>query len=129
MKKLQRSKKGFTLIELIVVIAIIAILAAIAIPRFSALQGSSKVKAEAATAAQIVTAARIQETETSVQVAGVGNASGALKVEYMTVPSSPAFTIAGGGASAYTVTWTSTAVGYAHSQTYTENAAFTPLTT
>lgn len=119
---MKKSKKGFTLIELIVVIAIIAILAAIAIPRFSALQGSSKVKAEAATAAQIVTAARIQETEKGVIVSGIGNAT--LLVEYMTVPATPAFKIAGGGAAPYNVSWTSTAIGFVKAQVYTENTAF-----
>lgn len=37
MKKLLKNKKGFTLIELIIVIAIIIILAAIAIPTFSSI--------------------------------------------------------------------------------------------
>lgn len=42
-------KKGFTLIELIIVIAIIAILAAIAIPNFLAIQRKTKVNADIAT--------------------------------------------------------------------------------
>ena len=45
MKKL-RSKKGFTLIELIVVIAILGILATIAIPRFSGFTDKAKVRAD-----------------------------------------------------------------------------------
>lgn len=44
-----KKKNGFTLIELIIVIAIIAILAAIAIPNFLSIQRKAKVNADIAT--------------------------------------------------------------------------------
>lgn len=52
-----RKKKGFTLIELIIVIAIIAILAAMAIPKFSAIRMESKVSNDVAAAKNIQTIA------------------------------------------------------------------------
>jgi type IV pilus assembly protein PilA len=42
----KKKKKGFTLIELIIVLAIMAIIAAIAIPNFTAIRDNSKVKAD-----------------------------------------------------------------------------------
>lgn len=41
-----KKKKGFTLIELIIVLAVMAIIALIAIPNFSAVRNNSKVKAD-----------------------------------------------------------------------------------
>lgn len=41
-----KKKKGFTLIELIIVIAIIAIIAAFAIPNFIRVQNNSKIDAD-----------------------------------------------------------------------------------
>ncbi len=53
MNKKLKKKKGFTLIELIIVIAILGILALIAIPKFGEAQKDAKIKADIATAKTI----------------------------------------------------------------------------
>lgn len=118
-------KKGFTLVELIAVIAILGVLAAVAVPNFTSLQNSSKVKADAVTAAQIVKAARIQETDTGTKLADLA----ALKTDYMpatTPQSGGTFALTGGGTASYVVTWTPTKAGsITKAQTVTEGLAFT----
>lgn len=84
MDKLWKNKQGFTLIELIVVIAILVLIAAIAIPKFANMRIVSAVKADASTAAQITKACRIQETQTGTAVTDLDN----LKEIYMVVPTS-----------------------------------------
>lgn len=49
-----RNKKGFTLIELIVVLAVLAIIMAIAVPRFTGVQEEAKKETDRATLANIV---------------------------------------------------------------------------
>jgi len=53
----KKKKKGFTLIELIIVIAIIAILAAVAIPKFGEVRKDAALKADIANAKTIANAA------------------------------------------------------------------------
>lgn len=48
-----KKKKGFTLIELIIVLAVMAIIALIAIPNFSAVRENSKIKADKQSCATI----------------------------------------------------------------------------
>ena len=57
------SNKGFTLVELIIVIAILAIIMLIAIPNFSGIQQRMQVRADKSTAAQIGKAVRVWFTD------------------------------------------------------------------
>ena len=63
LRKQNKKKKGFTLIELIIVIAIIAILAAIAIPNFLSIQRKARVTADIATSKTIYDATSALDAE------------------------------------------------------------------
>lgn len=54
-ERLKKKKKGFTLVELVIVIAIIAILAAMALPKFGAARTDAKVSDDIAAAKNIQT--------------------------------------------------------------------------
>lgn len=62
-KNLRKKKKGFTLIELIIVIAIIGVLAVVAIPKFGNASKNAKTNAELANAKNIANAATMAIAE------------------------------------------------------------------
>lgn len=82
LKKLNKrlGKKGFTLIELIVVLAILGVILSIAIPQYSGVQESSKVKADNATVEMILDTAYLMEVNEGLDAGGAAPGTGSLDV-------------------------------------------------
>lgn len=57
-KKIKNNQKGFTLVELIVVVAILGVLAAVALPNYTNYLYKSRIETDVATAQEIIRGAR-----------------------------------------------------------------------
>ncbi len=64
----KKKKKGFTLVELVIVIAIIAILAAMAIPKLSSVRTDAKVSNDVAAAKNIQTQLAVEVSNNTITV-------------------------------------------------------------
>lgn len=93
----KKKKKGFTLVELIIVIAIIAILAAIAIPKFGEIRDSANQKADIATAKNIasIVAQEIADGKTTLVTDGTPTPITATMIGKLDGNSTPKAKIAG----------------------------------
>ncbi len=88
-KMFTKKRKGFTLIELVVVIAILGILMAIAIPRFSGVKDLAAKKAIEAEARSLLSGYEIHLAQE-----GSAPADGTAMGKYVTVPTGGTYTIA-----------------------------------
>lgn len=74
----RKNEKGFTLVELIVVMAVLAVISAIAVPRFLGVQEDAKLEADYATAAMLGKAAElylVKDGNTTTTLEAEANAS------------------------------------------------------
>lgn len=94
----KRSKKGFTLIELVVVIAILGVLAAIAVPRFGATQTNAKIQAHNANVRTIESAVSVYMANTNTALDAMDDISVLVPNYLQAVPANPT------GGAAYTIT-------------------------
>ena len=68
---MKNSKKGFTLVELVIVVAVMAVLVAVAIPTVSSITGSAKDSVEKTNARTIESVIKLAEAEASKNSNGV----------------------------------------------------------
>lgn len=86
--KMRNKKKGFTLIEMIVVVAIIAILVAIGVPQITKQINNSKKKADIANAKNIATA--IQQKVANGDVTGLSSSYALVTTNFISADEMPA---------------------------------------
>ncbi len=103
MSKMKRVQQGFTLIELMIVVAIIGILAAVAIPQYQDYVVRSKLAAAAASVASIQTAsAEYYQSNGTFPTTAQLTAAGVTIVN----PPNETITVTGGATAVITVTFT-----------------------
>lgn len=82
-----RKRKGFTLIEMVIVITIIGILSSIAVGKYSKVQENAKLNADYATASNLATAAMLSINDGNDNIDVDSLASGGY-IEYVPTPKS-----------------------------------------
>jgi len=124
MKKLLSWKKGFTLIELMIVIAIIAILAAILIPSFVRARAQSQLAACESNEKNMGTAVEMYANDNS------GNyPTAALGAAFFTPTYMQSIPICPSNQSGYAYSGTTGPAGYTVSQSGNPHSAISPLST
>lgn len=112
MFKLMHNRKGFTLIELMIVVVIIGILAALAIPRFMQATQRAKQSEAKSVLKQIYTLEQTHRQETGAYLAGTANvgANGLAAIGFDYPPTSKYDYVVAANANGFTVQATGNAV-------------------
>jgi MSHA pilin protein MshA len=121
---MRKSQRGFTLIELVVVITILGILAAFAIPRFAALDGAARVSATSAMVGTLRSASALAHAQYLV----AGNSPATVTMEGQAVSLAFGYPDAAGISLAIQDTSGFTAATVGTTVTFTKIGAATPAT-